>query len=375
MSEAEWVLAVDLGTTRTRAAYVSPDHQQPVLVETSASQSTWLPSTVCRDPLWGGWLVGDAADELRDGWSDMYFRNGKSSLGQSEPHFINGHPFSILELVAQPLIHIATLARAQARHVFEKLALAVPVEFGDLRHDTLQQAGEMAGFPLCCISVTTEAEAVARAALGPEPEHGRWLIFDMGGGTLDVALYETDAKGGRVLDTYGTAVGGNAIDTEIMNYLQNEYKLAAKTATPSPEAGDEEARLRAERRGEMRREIQLRDAAERAKRSVTGQHAGRGHISEPPVNMVLPPKIFRGLVESILTPAFDQISEMLKRNGELTWDKLTAVICAGGSTRSPVIRELLAERATVRSAATKPEQAVVLGLLAPPASPPARPRR
>jgi molecular chaperone DnaK len=359
MSAGEWVLAVDLGTTRTRAAYTSPGRTEPVMVQIPPYQAAWLPSSVARDPS-GAWLLGEDADRLRIGWDDMYVRNAKRLLGQPEPHYLNGHPFSILELVAQPLVHVATLARAQADHVFDRLALAAPVEFEGIRRDLLRQAGEMAGFPPSGISVTTEAEAAARAALGPAPQDGTWLLFDMGGGTLDVALFRTRAGSLQLLDTFGTdGASGYAVDSAIMEHLQTAFPIAV----PASKTGDQETRQKAERR----RETQLRDTAEQAKTSVTAQREGRAYLSEPPVNVTLPPDVLRKIAAAILEPALELCEAMLHENG-LRWGDVTAIVCAGGSTRSPAIRELLATRAPVRDTAGSPELAVVLGLLVPPAS-------
>jgi molecular chaperone DnaK len=371
-STGRWVLAIDLGTTRTRAAYTSPGSREPVRVQMPPDRASSLPSSVARDPEVGGWLVGAEADPLRIGWTGAYFQNAKRLLGQPEPHYIDGHPFSILEIVAQPLIRAAALARAQARHVFDRLALAVPVEWEGVRRELIVQAGEMAGFPSSSISVTTEAEAAARAALGPAPEDGTWLLFDMGGGTLDVALLRTRAGNLQLLATFGTdQVSGYVLDTAIMEHLQDAYHIgpatppvpARRRASPpgdGEEAGDQDA----ERAAIQWREILLRDTAELAKTGVTARGPGRATLPEPQTRVVLSPDTLRKLATPVIGLALEQCEDLLNENG-LRWDALTAIVCAGGSTRSPVIRELLSAKAPVRDASDPPELAVVLGLLMP----------
>lgn len=358
MSGGEWVLAVDLGTTRTRAAYTCPGSREPVLVRIPPGQASWLASSVARDPD-GGWLVGEDAERLRTGWTEAYFRNAKRLLGQVEPHYFDGHPFSVLELFAQPLIHVAMLARAQADHVFDRLALAAPVEFEGFRRELLIQAGELAGFPPSRISVTTEAEAAARAALGPAPADGTWLLFDMGGGTLDVALLRTRAGGLNLLDTFGTnGVSGYVLDSAIMEHLRAAYPIG----TAAPEADGQDT----SDGGGLRRETLLRDTAELAKTGVTARREGRATLPEPRVNVALPPDALRKLASPVIGQALGRCEELLSTSG-LRWDELTAIVCVGGSTRGPVIRELLAARAPVRDTVGTPELAVVLGLLVPPA--------
>jgi molecular chaperone DnaK len=366
VSTGEWVLAVDLGTTRTRAAYTSPGSREPVLVQVPPGQANWLPSSVARDPDVGGWLVGEDAERLRTGWTGTFFQNAKRLLGQAEPHYFDGHPFSILEIVAQPLIHMAMLARAQAGHVFDRLALAAPVEFEEYRKELLIQAGEMAGFPPTRISVTTEAEAAARAALGPTPEDGTWLLFDMGGGTMDAALLRTRAGDLRLLDTFGMdVVSGYVLDTAIMEHLRTTYSIgtaAPKSPTGAAAPGQDHDQARED--DEQWREILLRDTAELAKTGVTARGPGRATLPDPQIRVVLSPDALRKLATPVIGLALETCEEMLGENG-LRWDELTAIVCAGGSTRGPVIRELLAAKAPVRDAAGTPELAVVRGLLVP----------
>jgi molecular chaperone DnaK len=372
VSSAEWVLAIDLGTTRTRAAYMSPGSREPILVRVQPSQASSLPSSVARDPEVGGWLVGEEAERLRIGWTGAYFQNAKRLLDSAEPHYLDGHPFSILEIVAQPLIHAAVLARAQADHVFDRLALAVPVEWEGARRELIVQAGEIAGFPPSRISVTTEAEAAARAALGATPEDGTWLLFDMGGGTLDVALLRTRAGGLQLLGTFGTDdVSGYVLDTAIMEHLQDSYPIGpatppSQTGTTAPPSddGQETDAQDAEREAVQRREMLLRITAEQAKTGVTARGPGRASLPEPPVSVVLIPDTLRKLATPIIGHAIKRCEKLIT-DAKLQWGDLTAIVCVGGSTRSPVIRELLAAKAPVRDAAGTPELSVVLGLLVP----------
>jgi molecular chaperone DnaK len=359
VSTGERVLAVDLGTTKTRAAYTSPDHPEQVLVEVPPDYANWLPSSVARDPDVGGWVAGRDAERLRVGWSKDFFQNAKRLLGQTQPHYIDEHPFSILEIVAQPLIYAATLARAQASHVFDRLALAAPVEWEGYRCDLLLQAGEMAGFPPSAISLTTEADAAARAVLGRTPPEGIWLLFDMGGGTLDIAVLQVKPKTKplQILATLGTEdVSGYVLDTAIMNHL-----LATHGSELVPSGEDRVP----EGDTAQWRESLLRDAAELAKTGVTSRSPGRATLPEPQVRIVLQPDELRELAAPIMELALKKCEETLQKAG-LQWEQLTAIVCAGGSTRSPIIRDFLAAKCTVRDADGTPELAIVRGLLVPP---------
>ena len=375
MSTGEWVLAVDLGTTKTRAAYTTPTSREPVEVKIPPEYNTWLPSSVARDPDVGGWLVGQEAERLRTGWTGAFFQNAKLLLGQAEPHYFDGHPFSMLEIVAQPLIQVAAIARTQAGRVFDRLALAAPVQFEGYRSELLVQAGEMAGFPASRISLTSEAEAAARAALGPVPEDGTWLLFDMGGGTLDVALLRARAGGLQILDTFGThEVSGHVLDSAIMEHLRAEYSIppvkaagsrSGSRSRPSSESGSVSPDDRAAQEAQQWRETLLRETAELAKTGVTSRGPGRATLSDPQVRVVLLPKTLQELARPIIDVAWEKCEHLLSENG-LDSSEVTALVCAGGSTRSPIIRQLLAAQGVpLRDTAGTPELTVVRGLLTP----------
>ncbi|MBL7491024.1 Hsp70 family protein [Frankia sp. AgB1.9] len=346
----EWLLAVDLGTTWTKAAYTTADSADPVLVRVPATQLAWFPTAVGRASD-GRWLVGEAAQARRVSRPDWCWGDIKRDLGQREPRMLGGHPFAAAEAVSQPLLHAARLARRQAGRGFDRLVLSAPVTFTPDQHAALLEAGENAGFAPDTITIVDEAAAASRSVLGPRPEDGTWAVVDVGGGTFDAALVTANRGVAAVLDQVGDdQAGGHSIDTAIVTRLRELYQI---------DDGDGEAG--------RRRASYLRDAARMLREQLAEQRSADVFLPDLLLELSLTPAQLGELVEPVLAPAIERCTAMLTRN-DLDWAKINGLVLSGGATRDPAVRARLAPLAPVRDAAN-PELAVVLGLTVPAEAP------
>jgi len=346
----DWLLAVDLGTTWTKAAYTTADSTEPVLVRVPATQLAWFPTAVARSSD-GRWLVGEAAQARRVGRPDWYWSDVKRRLGQDEPRLLGGHPFAPVEAVSQPLIHAARLARRQAGRGFDRLVLSAPVSFSAEQRAALREAGEYAGFAPDAIAIVDEAAAAARSVLGPRPEDGTWVLVDIGGGTLDAALLSADRGIAVVLDQLGDdTAGGHAIDIAIVERLREVYAI---------EDGEGETG--------RRRAYYLRDAARMLREQLADQRSADVFLPDLLLELSLTPAQLGELVSPLLAAALERCAALLARN-DLSWEKVDGLLLSGGATRDPAVRRHLTPLAPTRDAAN-PELAVVLGLTVPADSP------
>ncbi|WP_045875717.1 Hsp70 family protein [Pseudofrankia sp. DC12] len=346
----EWLLAVDLGTTWTKAAYTTADSTDPVLVRVPATQLAWFPTAVARSSD-GRWLVGDAAQARRTSRPDWCWSEVKRELGQHEPRMLGGHPFGPVEAVTQPLLYAARQARRQAGRGFDRLTLSAPVIFSDEQRAVLVEAGENAGFAPDTITIVDEGAAAARSVLGPRPEDGTWVVADIGGGTFDAALVTADRGVAAVIDQVGDdRAGAHAIDTAIVARLRERYQI---------DDGDGEAG--------RRRAGYLRDAARMLREQLAEQRSADVFLPDLLLELTLTPAQLGELVEPVLAPAIEHCAAMLARN-DLGWEKINALVLSGGASRDPAVRARLAPLAALRDAAN-PELAVVLGLTVPAEAP------
>jgi len=91
-------------------------------------------------------------------------------------------------------------------------------------------------------------------------------------------------------------------------------------------------------------------------------------LPDPPLELDLTTPELTELARPPIATALDHCAGVLKRN-DLDWSDVIAIVTAGAATRAPAIRKLLSDQVPLHDAATTPELAVVLGLLAPPATP------
>ena len=376
----EWQLAVDLGTTRTRAAYTTPGSGSPVVVTMPATQLAWFPTAVARSSD-GRWLVGDAAESRRLSRPDWYWDDVKRHVGSDESYLLGGHPFAPVEAITQPLLHAARLARRHAGRVLDRLVLSAPVCFTAEQLAALREAGENAGFAPDTITTVDEALASSRSALGPRPEDGLWLVVDIGGGTFDAALLAADHGLSTVLDQTGDdTAGGNALDTAVVAWLRERYQIddgaddgkgdGGKTGTGTgTETGDGAGADRADTgtggddHAARRRGLYLRAAARTLREQLSEARTADVFLPDLALELTLTAVRLRQLAGPVLAPAIERCAAMLGRH-DLSWEKLSAVVLTGGAAHSPAVRAEFEALAPLRVAAA-PELTVVLGLTVP----------
>lgn len=179
----------------------------------------------------GAWLTGVAAEELRTTRPDRCADDLTRRLRDAAPLRLAGadHPVPALLAVLAGRV-LAEAGRLTAEPI-ETVYLSVPVAFDDRRRRALREAVALAGFggP---VELVEEPVAAARTALGATDEAGTWLVVDIGGGTLDLALMDLVDDQLSTLDTAGRDdVGGFALDVAVRGWLHAQVGVAADDAT------------------------------------------------------------------------------------------------------------------------------------------------
>lgn len=113
----------------------------------------------------------------------------------------------------------------------DELLLGVPVSFDGTLQDAVREAAQLAGFRGERVSLVLEPVAAARAALRGLRGTGTFLVFDLGGGTLDCSLLTARDGAIQVIDSAGDAgIGGFRIDVAIAADLRARYSLPEASA-------------------------------------------------------------------------------------------------------------------------------------------------
>src|SRR5262245_50987973 len=197
------LVAIDFGSTNTVAVLRSPGGRRRVLL---FDGSPLLPSAVYAAPS-GELLVGrDAAHMARDDPA-RYEPYPKRRVDDGSV-LLGGRGIPVVELVAAVLRRVADEARRTAG-TLPPAVLTHPVAWGSARRGVLVEAARRAGLTvLDLVAEPIAAAAYFTTVLGTELPAGACLaVFDLGGGTFDVAVVR-GSGGARDLSVVGTGGGG-----------------------------------------------------------------------------------------------------------------------------------------------------------------------
>ena len=179
------IVGIDLGTTNSLIAWV--DGQNAQLIPNRLGELL-TPSVVSVDET-GTVYVGRTA-QARAGLYPLDTASVfKRSMGTGKEFRLGGRVFRAEELSSLVLRSLKEDAEAFLGQPVEEAVISVPAYFNDQQRRATRLAGEMAGFRVERIVNEPTAAAIAYG-LCDQGKDGRYLVFDLGGGTLDVSVLE-----------------------------------------------------------------------------------------------------------------------------------------------------------------------------------------
>lgn len=233
----ETVLGLDFGTTNSLAAVVAGDRVLPL-----SDQVTRRPHP---SVIWyrgGDVVVGREARENMDltegGAPPGFVRSPKMLLRRDGPLYVDGQPVDPADVVAEVLRHIrknAAEPRERATgYDLRRAVMTIPVDFGGAERRVLRDAARKAGIGV--VQFVHEPVAALYGHLRSRPDFGRELarlegrlvlVFDWGGGTLDLTLCRI--RGGAIMQVANLGdneVGGDRFDERLRNLLRARHAEA-----------------------------------------------------------------------------------------------------------------------------------------------------
>lgn len=262
-----WILAIDFGTTNTAAA-IRSGGRNDILELLNGSRT--MPSAVILDT-GNGPCVGDQAVRRRALHPHTYEENPKSLVGMP-PKMYDGRPIHAEKFVAEIFREVRRIALDRKAGVEPaKVVLTHPSAWGGLQTQPLRRAAESAGFHPRTIELVEEPIAAAHyfrheSDGQPIPVGGQVLVFDFGGGTLDLALVEHTEDGEfEVKDVEAIEnLGGNNLDEALWDWTLAQIEARHPEAIArlrSPQGRREEATLRDQVR-KAKEELSIRPATD-----------------------------------------------------------------------------------------------------------------
>ena len=329
----EVILGIDLGTTNSVVSYMQED--KTIKVIPSPEGSNTCPSVVSFKPD-GEEVVGKAAKRMLLTNPDT-IASIKRKMGTSETVHISSlnKNFRAEEISAKILLYMKNYAEKYIGHPVNKAVITCPAYFNDEQRQATKNAGTIAGLEV--VRVVSEPTAAALAYGLDQKKSGKILVFDLGGGTLDVSILDIGDGTFEVLSTKGdTFLGGDDWDKHIIDYLSKEITKSTGLTFDFNSPKDKATYQR------------LRDEAETAKINLSAQ--GEVTISLPyigfkdnaPVNFET--TLTRAKFQEITADLIDRCERIFKdalAESQLTVNQIDEIVLVGGSTRMPAVVDMI----------------------------------
>ncbi|MER7706797.1 Hsp70 family protein [Kitasatospora sp. NPDC097605] len=365
---SDWSLAIDFGTCFTTAAVrveQAGAASGPVaaVAAVEIENSRYLPSLVCLDD-GGGLLTGRAAVQLAAQWPERAEQHPKRALLRQPAVLLDDREVATVDLAAAVLARAADEARTrQGGTAPARTVLTHPADWTRDDLERLVEAARRAG--LDAPELLPEPVAAARfhaADLRAGGGDGPIAVYDLGGGTVDIAVLRREADGFRAVAVAGDPdFGGRDLDQALFELLRDR----ALDLDPEPwqRLWSDPAPAAAHQRSQLARELTL------AKESLS--KTGTVYLAVPgyPDRFVVQGGEYRQAVAPALTASVGLLERTVARAG-LTPDELGAVVLCGAASQTPPVADLVAAwLGRSPDLAADPKAAVALGALTDPPAP------
>lgn len=324
-------VGIDLGTTNSCLSVLEAG--EPKVIANAEGVRT-TPSIVAFSKS-GEVLVGEIAKRQSVTNVDRTIRSVKRHMGSKWSIDIDGKSYTPQEISARILMKLKADGEAYLGEKITDAVITVPAYFNDAQRQATKEAGEIAG--LNVLRIVNEPTAAA-LAYGLEKAQGeeKILVFDLGGGTFDVSLLEIGDGVVEVKATNGdNMLGGDDWDQEIVNYLVLEFK----NKNGIDLSKDKMAMQR------------VREASEKAKIELSSSMSTSINLPYITVDQDKNPLFmdenlsrsqFEKLTSTLLERCKKPFNAVLNDSG-IKISEIDHVVLVGGSTRMPMVYELVKE--------------------------------
>ncbi len=322
------IIGIDLGTSNSAASVLQAG--RPVMIPSSEGTSLYgkaFPSVVAftKD---GQMLVGEPARRQAVSNPEGTIIGAKRKMGSNFKYKIYGREYNPQQISSFILQKIKKDAEEFLGEKVEKAVITVPAYFNDDQRQATKDAGEIAGLEV--VRIVNEPTAASLAyGLDKQNQEAKILVFDLGGGTLDVTIMEFGGGIFEVKSTSGdTQLGGTDMDVALMNFIIKEFEKQTGI-----DLNDDKTAVQ-----------RIREAAERAKIELST-------VMETDINLPfiskqnnLQMKLTRAKLEELINPLVQRCKKPLLqalKDANYRPEDVGKIILVGGPTRMPIVKNFV----------------------------------
>jgi molecular chaperone DnaK len=328
------IIGIDLGTSNSAAAAMIGG--KPTIIQAAEGASVGgkaFPSVVAFTNT-GELLVGEPARRQMISNPEGTVLAAKRKMGTDFKFNVRGKSYTPQQISSFILQKIKKDAEAFLGDTVDRAVITVPAYFNDNQRQATKDAGDIAGLQV--VRIINEPTAASLAyGLDKIQKDLKIMVFDFGGGTLDVTIMEMGGGVFQVKSTSGdTQLGGTDMDNAIIEYILQEFKQQ----TGLDVRNDKAAMMR------------IREAAEKSKIELSNLVSTEINLpflaydpSTGPKNLII--NLTRSKLEELLRPIVEKCKNpMLQaiQDAKLTPADIDKIIMVGGPTRMPIVRQFVA---------------------------------
>lgn len=329
------VIGIDLGTSNSAAAVMMGG--KPTIIPAAEGATVGgkaFPSVVAfsKD---GSLMVGEPARRQAVTNPENTIIAAKRKMGSDFVFKMNDKDYKPQQISAFILQKIKKDAEAFTGDSVQKAVITVPAYFDDNQRQATKDAGTIAGLDV--VRILNEPTAASLAfGLDKSKQDMKILVFDFGGGTLDVTIMEMGGGVFEVMSTSGdTRLGGTDMDAILVDYIKDEFQKKEGIDLGS----DSTAMTR------------IREAAEKAKIELST-------IMETDINLPfiahdhqsgaknLEIRLTRAKLEDLIRPVVQRCKPSIEKalaDGKIGVSDINKIVMVGGPTRIPLVRKFVSE--------------------------------
>ena len=319
------VVGIDLGTTFSAIAHVNEHAQEEIVPNAESDRIT--PSVIMfEDDLV---TVGKVAKQNASAVPEQIVEFVKREMGKSKEESFrefDGKAYSAEELSALILQKLKQDAEAQLGTEITEAVITVPAYFGDAEREATRNAGQIAGLEVLQVMNEPTAAAVAYG-IDLHGSDQTAFVFDLGGGTFDVTIMKVSGSEMQMIATNGDhRLGGKDWDDKIITYVAQTFE-AEHGENPLTDL-------------HTYQDIQLNAIS--AKESLTRRQKARivcnynGKSSRVELTREKFDELTADLVERC-----SAMCDVVLEEAEMIWTDIDVVLLVGGSTRMPMVRDMI----------------------------------